>query len=208
MTRAVLGGVAGICVVVTGCGLAAGLYRRRYLRGSRDEVRAVLVAGILVACCLGIICVSFGGRRQVLPDSALTMSFALAAMLGGRYVAFAARLRSRPAAPTAERIIVFGAGDAGTQFISRLAARAVAAGTVAAAGRGSPRRPGAPRRSLPRRSPCCWSAPGRRLPCRSGPECSWRASSGYLLRLLPDPGISQPAAGVRVPCTCQTARPA
>jgi FlaA1/EpsC-like NDP-sugar epimerase len=42
-------------------------------------------------------------------------------------VAFAARLRSRPPAPTAERIIVFGAGDAGTQFIGRLAARSGAA---------------------------------------------------------------------------------
>jgi FlaA1/EpsC-like NDP-sugar epimerase len=122
MIRAVLGGVAGICVVVTGCGLLAGLYRRRYLRGSRDEVRAVLVAGVLTATCLVIICETFGGGRLVLPDSALTMSFAVAAMLGARYVAFAARLRSRPAAPTAERIIVFGAGDAGTQLIGRLAA--------------------------------------------------------------------------------------
>jgi FlaA1/EpsC-like NDP-sugar epimerase len=122
MIRAVLGGVAGICLVVTGCGLVAGLYRRRYLRGSRDEVRAVLVAGVLTVTCLVIICETFGGGRRVLPDSALTMSFAVAAMLGARYVAFAARLRSRPPAPTAERIIVFGAGNAGTQLIARLAA--------------------------------------------------------------------------------------
>jgi FlaA1/EpsC-like NDP-sugar epimerase len=121
MTRAVLGGVAGICVVVTGCGLAAGLYRRRYLRGSRDEVRAVMVAGLMSACCLMVVCVAFGGGRQVLAGIALSTSLAVAAMLGGRYVAFAARLRSRPPAPTAERIIVFGAGDAGTQFIGRLA---------------------------------------------------------------------------------------
>jgi FlaA1/EpsC-like NDP-sugar epimerase len=123
MTQAVLGGAAGIFVIVTGCGLAAGLYRRRYLRGSRDEVRAVIVAGVLSACVLMAVCVTFGGGRQVLPSSALTASFAIAAMLGGRYVAFAARLRSRPAAPTAEKIIVFGAGDAGTQLIGRLCAR-------------------------------------------------------------------------------------
>jgi FlaA1/EpsC-like NDP-sugar epimerase len=127
MTRAVLGGVAGIFVIVAGCGLAAGLYRRRYLRGSRDEVRAVIVAGVLSACVLMAVCVTFGGGRQVLPSSALTASFAVAAMLGGRYVAFAARLRSWPAAPTAERIIVFGAGDAGTQLIGRLCARSGAA---------------------------------------------------------------------------------
>ena len=61
MTRAVLGGVPGIVVVVTGCGLAAGLYRRRYLRGSRDEVRAVIVAGVLAAGGLMGICLAFGG---------------------------------------------------------------------------------------------------------------------------------------------------
>ena len=48
-------------------------------------------------------------------------------MLGARYVSFAVRLRSRPPAPTAEKIIVFGAGDAGTQLISRLAAQPGAA---------------------------------------------------------------------------------
>jgi FlaA1/EpsC-like NDP-sugar epimerase len=127
MIRAVLGGVAGIFVIVTGCGLAAGLYRRRYLRGSRDEVRAVIVAGVLSACVLMAVCVTFGGGRQVLPSSALTASFAIAAMLGGRYVNFAGRLRSRAPAPTAEKIIVFGAGDAGTQLIGRLCVRPGAA---------------------------------------------------------------------------------
>jgi FlaA1/EpsC-like NDP-sugar epimerase len=48
-------------------------------------------------------------------------------MLGARYVAFAARLRLRPAAATAVKIIVFGAGDAGTQLIHRLATHGGAA---------------------------------------------------------------------------------
>ena len=30
-------GVTGICAIVAGCGLAAGLYRGRYLRGSRER---------------------------------------------------------------------------------------------------------------------------------------------------------------------------
>jgi FlaA1/EpsC-like NDP-sugar epimerase len=127
MTRAMLGGVAGVCVVVTGCGLAAGLYRRRYLRGSRDEVRAVIVAGVLSGCCLTVIRLAAGGGRQVLPEVALSFAFGVAAMLGARYVNFAGRIRSRPPAPTAERIIVFGAGDAGTQLIGRLAAQPGAA---------------------------------------------------------------------------------
>ena len=127
MARAVLCGVPGIFVVVTGCGLAAGLYRRRYLRGSRDEVRAVIVAGVLAAGCLMGICLAFGGGRRVLPGTAMNAAFVVAVMLGARYVSFAARLRSRPPAPTAEKIIVFGAGDAGTQLIGRLAAQPGAA---------------------------------------------------------------------------------
>jgi hypothetical protein len=43
-------------------------------------------------------------------------------MLSARYVLFAARLLSRPPAPTAEKIIVFGAGDAGSHLIHQLAA--------------------------------------------------------------------------------------
>jgi FlaA1/EpsC-like NDP-sugar epimerase len=123
MIRAVLTGVAGICVIVTGCGLAAGLYRRRYLRGSRDEVRAVIVAGVLTAGCLMGVCLAAGGGRRVLPGVALNAMFVVAMMLGARYVNFVVRLRSRSPAPTAEKIIVFGAGDAGAQLIGRLAAQ-------------------------------------------------------------------------------------
>ena len=121
MFRAVLGGVPTIFVVVTGCGLAAGLYRRRYLRGSRDEVRAVIVAGVLTAGCLTGICLAFGGGRRILPGIVLNAAFVVAAMLGARYVDFAARLRPRRPAPTAVKIIVFGAGEAGAQLIGRLA---------------------------------------------------------------------------------------
>ncbi|MGD0242904.1 MAG: nucleoside-diphosphate sugar epimerase/dehydratase [Streptosporangiaceae bacterium] len=127
MARAVLFGVPGIFVVVTGCGLAAGLYRRRYLRGSRDEVRAVIVAGVLTAGALMGICLAFGGGWRVLPGTAMSAAFVVAVMLGARYVSFVARLRSRSPAPTAEKIIVFGAGDAGAQLIGRLAAQPGAA---------------------------------------------------------------------------------
>jgi FlaA1/EpsC-like NDP-sugar epimerase len=48
-------------------------------------------------------------------------------MLGARYVAFTARLRARPAAPSAVPIIVFGAGEAGAQLIHRLATQPGAA---------------------------------------------------------------------------------
>ncbi len=117
---ALLFGGAGIGLIVTGCGLAAGLYRGRYLRGSRDEVAAVTLATVLTACCLAVVGLALITGRA-LPEAALGASFAVIAMLGARYVAFAARQRSRtPPAPTAEKIIVFGAGDAGAMLIYRL----------------------------------------------------------------------------------------
>ncbi len=121
-------GTAAACLMVAGCGLAAGLYRGRNLRGSRDEVAAVVLACFLTACCLvvaGLILVT--GRRALAETVLGGAAFAVVAMLGARYVAFAARLRSRPSAPTAVKIIVFGAGDAGTQLIHRLATQSGAA---------------------------------------------------------------------------------
>ncbi|HLY66393.1 MAG TPA: nucleoside-diphosphate sugar epimerase/dehydratase [Chloroflexota bacterium] len=123
-----LPGAAGIGAIVAGCGLVAGLYRGRYLRGSRDEVVAVALASLLTACCLtvaGLVVVT--GERAV-PETVLGAAFAVVAMLGARYVAFAARQRSRTQpAPTAEKIIVFGAGDAGAILIYRLTTQPEAA---------------------------------------------------------------------------------
>ena len=129
MTTAALGfRAAGICAVAAGCGFVAGLYRGRYLRGSRDEVTAVALAGLLTTCCLAVIGPALVAGQRALPGTVLGgAAFAVVAMLGARYVAFAARLRSRPPAPTATKIIVFGAGDAGSQLIHRLAAQSGAA---------------------------------------------------------------------------------
>jgi FlaA1/EpsC-like NDP-sugar epimerase len=118
---------AGIGVIVAGCGLVAGLYRSRYLRGSRDEVAAVALASLLATCCLTVLGLVVVTGRRAVPEAVLGAAFAVVAMLGARYVAFAARQRSRPAAPTAEKIIVFGAGDAGAMLIYRLATQSDAA---------------------------------------------------------------------------------
>jgi FlaA1/EpsC-like NDP-sugar epimerase len=120
-------GAAGICIVVAGCGLAAGLYQRRYLRGSRAEVAAVGLASLLTACCLTVAGLAVVTGPRTLPGTVLGGAFAVVAMLGARYVAFAARQRSRTPAPTAEKIIVFGAGDAGAMLIYRLATQPDAA---------------------------------------------------------------------------------
>jgi FlaA1/EpsC-like NDP-sugar epimerase len=115
-------GAAAVCLLVAGCGLAAGLYRRRYLRGSREEVEALVLACMLTACCLALAGVALVAERRALFETVLGgAAVAAVAMLGARYVVFAAGLRLRPAAATAVKIIVFGAGEAGTQLIHRLA---------------------------------------------------------------------------------------
>jgi FlaA1/EpsC-like NDP-sugar epimerase len=119
---------ATICAIVAGCGLAAGLYRGRYMRGSRDEVMAVALASSLIAGCLTVTGLALATRHPALPETVVGGAMlAVVAMLGARYVVFAARLRSRPPAPTATKIVVFGAGDAGAQLIDRLATQSGAA---------------------------------------------------------------------------------
>ena len=122
LSRAVLWyGALGMCALVAGCGLAAGLYRGRHLRGSRDEVKAVTLAVALVACCLVLVSPLLTSSQRVRPQNVVVgAALTLVAMLGARYVAFAARLRSRRPVPAAVKVIVFGAGDAGEQLIRRL----------------------------------------------------------------------------------------
>jgi FlaA1/EpsC-like NDP-sugar epimerase len=114
-------GAPGLCALVAGCGLTAGLYRGRYLRGSRDEVKAVMLAAVLTACCLVVVGSILTPGQRARPETVgVGAALALVAMLGARYVAFAARLRSLPPGPAAVKIIVFGAGDAGALLIRRL----------------------------------------------------------------------------------------
>ena len=88
----------------------------------------MVLACFLTACCLAVVGLTLvTGRRALLETVLGGAAFAVVAMLGARYVAFAARLRPRPPAPTAVKIIVFGAGDAGTQLIHRLARQSGAA---------------------------------------------------------------------------------
>jgi nucleoside-diphosphate-sugar epimerase len=88
-----------VCLVVPGCGLLAGLYRGRYQRGSFDEVAAVVVASAAAVLCLALTAPVLMTGQQPPPQAAVLAGAAGAAlaMLGGRYVAFAARLRSQQA---------------------------------------------------------------------------------------------------------------
>ena len=103
-------------------GLLAGLYRRRYQRGSFDEVVAVGLAAAGTAVSVALLgSFLIPGQRAALATVAGSALLTLPAMFGARYVALAVRLRSRAAASSAVKIIIFGAGSAGTQLVQRLA---------------------------------------------------------------------------------------
>jgi FlaA1/EpsC-like NDP-sugar epimerase len=109
------------CLACAGCGLAVGLYRGRYQRGSLDEVAGVSIAAGLTALCVaasGLILIP--GQRAPVDTAIGAATIALLAMLGARYAAFATRQRSRKPASSAVKIIVFGAGSAGAQLVQQL----------------------------------------------------------------------------------------
>ena len=109
------------CLAVIGCGLVAGLYRGRHQRGSLDEVAGVSIAAGLTALCVaaaGLVLIP--GQQAPLETAAGGAGIALLAMLGARYATFAVRQRSRTPALSAVKIIVFGAGSAGTQLVQQL----------------------------------------------------------------------------------------
>jgi FlaA1/EpsC-like NDP-sugar epimerase len=102
--------------------LLAGLYRSRHRRGSLDEVVSVCEAALLT-CVLLAALTTFLVPRQHAPLATVAGGavFAVLAMLGARYILFATRQRIRkPTSAAAVKIIVFGAGAAGTQLVHSL----------------------------------------------------------------------------------------
>jgi len=107
--------------VLIASGVFSAILSRRYQRGSLDEVIAVTVAVAGTALVLAVLAVLLiPGQRAPLVTVAGAALFALPAMLGARYLVFAGQLRSRAAAPSAVKVIVFGAGSAGSQLMHRL----------------------------------------------------------------------------------------
>ena len=113
--------VAAVCVLSVAAGLLAGLYRGRYERCSVDEVLGVGLAVCLMALFLALftpfVVSDPEASLQAVAGSAM---FALLSMQGARYVLFAIRQRARRPAAATVSIIVFGAGDAGSELIRQL----------------------------------------------------------------------------------------
>jgi FlaA1/EpsC-like NDP-sugar epimerase len=115
-----------VCVLSVLSGLLAGLYRGRHPRGSLDEVISVLIAGGLMLIPLALLGdVLFGGRWQMLRTLFVAVSVALPAIVVARYVVFTAHQggrRRRRHTKAGVKVIVFGAGDAGTALTRHLLA--------------------------------------------------------------------------------------
>ena len=116
------GVVLAICLLSLVCGLLAGLYRGRHQRGSLDEVFGVAIAGGLMLIPLVLLSGLLVDRQRDLPQTVAGGTLiALPTIAAARYVLFAARRRRKKGTTeTGVKVIVFGAGEAGTALITRL----------------------------------------------------------------------------------------
>jgi FlaA1/EpsC-like NDP-sugar epimerase len=113
-----------VCVLSPASGLLAGLYQSKYQRGSLAEVVGVGTAAVGTCFALAALTMFLiPGQQAPLATVAGAAVFAVLAMLGARYVLFAVRQRIRTPSTskaTAVRVIVFGAGAAGSQLVHSL----------------------------------------------------------------------------------------
>jgi len=123
-----------VCAASVMAGLMAGLYRGRWQRGSLDEVVSVSMAGAMTLVLLVLVCgplahgplagtgVLLTRHRALSQTMAGGALIALPTLTAARYVLSAARQRHRMRAAAGVKVIVFGAGEAGTMLINRLLA--------------------------------------------------------------------------------------
>ena len=113
--------LVAVCLVSAACGLLTGLYQGRYQPGSMEELTGVLLAVATAAVCLEVAALvwvpEMAGWPEIIGIAAL---FSAAAMISARQVTVAASQRRPPSALSATKIIIFGAGSAGTQLVHRL----------------------------------------------------------------------------------------
>ena len=112
--------VMAICLLSLVCGLLAGLYRGRHQRGSLDEVFGVAIAGGLMLVPLVLLSGLLVDAQQHPMQTVVGGTIiALPTIAAARYVRYAARRRRKKKTTEAGvKVIVFGAGDAGTSLIT------------------------------------------------------------------------------------------
>ena len=108
-------------VVQFAAGFGVGLYRRRWRYGSFDEVAALLAASCIVTIVLALVN-AFYLKPRLMPMSAIWFAgfVGLVLMAGARYVWRLLLERTRRPGSHAQRLLVFGAGEGGTQMINSM----------------------------------------------------------------------------------------
>jgi len=102
-------------------GLGGGLYRRRWRYGSFDEVAALVASSIVVTALLALVNGVYLHPR-LMPMSAVWFAgfVGLVLMAGVRYVWRLILERTKRPGSGAQRLLVFGAGEAGAQMINSM----------------------------------------------------------------------------------------
>jgi FlaA1/EpsC-like NDP-sugar epimerase len=114
--------IAVVAVVQVLAGTATGLYRRKWFYGSFDEVRALLLTSLLTTGLLFAFNGFYAGTRPI-PQSALLVGgvFGLVLMAGCRYLwRLAIEQIRRPDVQSAEKLLIYGAGEGGLQMITAM----------------------------------------------------------------------------------------
>ena len=109
-----------VIVVQSIAGVVVGIYRRRWRYGSFDEVAGLVVTGVITTAALLLVRQIFPGTSPF-PRSAIIAGglFGLWLSASSRYLWRLVRQQlSRPDARRSQRLIVFGAGETGIQFVT------------------------------------------------------------------------------------------
>ena len=109
-----------VIVVQSIAGVVVGIYRRRWRYGSFDEVAGLVVTGVITTAALLLVRQVFPGSNPF-PRSAIIAGglFGLWLSASSRYLWRLVRQQlSRPDASKSKRLIVFGAGETGIQFVT------------------------------------------------------------------------------------------
>jgi FlaA1/EpsC-like NDP-sugar epimerase len=110
--------VAAACFLQIGVGTALMLYRGRYRTASFDEAIGMAVTAVVVGAALAIIFVAvIDSSHSPRAVAVLSPPIALLFMAAGRWAYRAFTRRHKAARERSEKVLIYGAGDAGHQLI-------------------------------------------------------------------------------------------
>ncbi len=110
----------GAVLAQCGSGWLLGIYRGRYLAGSFEEAQAVAGTTLIGGGALSVW--AFAAEPLLVPRSTpfVATAISVSTLLAARFVLRAYRSHRRQVRPDAERVVIFGAGDAGTQLVRQM----------------------------------------------------------------------------------------